>query len=153
MTAVCQGGSARQTQGWSHKPLGVLAPQVQSRQQSQGGLPGRGVNTQACLLSLTTVSDLSDHPSQDTRSKREKQHPPHKGIHRRELGPRLSAALPPRAVRSAGRVGCHSSCGQAPGVRRAETRGGAGCLPCPGRPPAQRALAPCQEGHGWASFL
>ncbi|ELR50914.1 Mediator of RNA polymerase II transcription subunit 15, partial [Bos mutus] len=78
-TAVCQGRSARQTQGWSHKPLGVLVPQVQSRQQSQGGFPGREVNTQACLLSLTTVSDLSDHPSQDTRSKWEKQQLPHKG--------------------------------------------------------------------------
>lgn len=68
-------------------PLGLLAPQVQSRQQSQGGFPGREVNTQACLLSLTTVSDLSDHPSQDTRSKWEKQQLPHKGIHRRTSKP------------------------------------------------------------------
>lgn len=42
-TAVCQGGGIRQTQGWSQKPLVMLAPQVQSRQQSRGrpSLKGR----------------------------------------------------------------------------------------------------------------
>lgn len=54
------------------------------RCRAKEALPEREVSTQTCFLPLTTFSGLSDHPSQGTRSKWEKQHFLHKGIHRCE---------------------------------------------------------------------
>lgn len=77
-TAVCQAGALGRRRDGVTSWLGCQCLRCRAKK----ALPEREVNTQTCFLSLTTFSDLSDHPSQGTRSKWEKQHFLHKGIHR-----------------------------------------------------------------------
>lgn len=75
--------------------LGCQCLRYRAASRAKRALPEREVNTQTCFLSLTTFSDLSDHPSQGTRSKWEKQHFPHKGIHRCKSKPVILSSFAP----------------------------------------------------------